>query len=193
MTRFTAAGYNETKMEPLPARSERRIARPVERWLYALVFRAEEDAFARALLQHLVKVAFVAIAIERRSGGTRLLDAARAAAVRFGRHRAPILRDDLGLDVNDVADMGRLQDWEDRVFGVTGHWTLRTRTRATKCETACPFAGIAKHAPEICTDVVHALETATFRELNPRYRLVPLERLLSKGASACEFRHELEE
>ena len=171
---------------------ERRLVQ-LEHAAYALAFRAEKDALARALLQRLVKAAFIAIAIERRSGATRLLDAARAAAVRFGRHRAAILRDELALDVSDVADMGRLQDWEDRVFGVTGHWTLRTRTRATKCETACPFAGIAKHAPEICTDVVHALETATFRELNPRYRLVPLERLLSKGASACEFRHELEE
>lgn len=180
-------------MEPLRERPERRVERRLERWAYALAFRAEKDALSRAVLQRLVQAAFVAIAIERRSGGTKLLDVARAAAVRFGRYRAGILRDELGLDVDDVADMGRLQDWEDRVFGVTGHWTVRTRTRATKCETACPFARIATHAPEICTDVVHALETATFRELNPRYRLVPLERLLSKGASACEFHHELAE
>ena len=172
----------------------------LERRLYALAFRAHDDARSRAVLQGLVQVAFAAIALERRLGfGTggrggragRLLDVARAAAVRFGRYRAGILRDELGLDVDDVADMGRLQDWEDRVFGVTGHWTERTKTRATKCETACPFAAVAKHAPEICTDVIHALETATFQELNPRYRLVPLERLLSKGATACEFRHEL--
>ena len=162
--------------------------------MYALAFRAHDDARARVLVQTLIQLAFTAIAIERRLGGgksQRLLDMARAAAVRFGRHRAKFLQEKLGLDVDDVGDMGRLQDWEDRAFGVTGHWTERTKTHATKCETACPFARFAKHAPEICTDVVHALETATFTELNPRYRLVPLERLLSKGASACEFRHEL--
>jgi predicted ArsR family transcriptional regulator len=103
-----------------------------------------------------------------------------------------VLREKLALDTNDMADMGRLQDWEDRVFGVTGHWTDRGKKRATKCETDCPFAHVATEAPEICTDIVHALETATFQELNPRYRLVPLERLLSKGYSHCEFRHEIE-
>lgn len=185
--------------QPAPrAQLSQRLARRLERRLYALAFRAHDDARARALLQALVQVALAAIAVERRLGGRGgrgglLLDVARAAAMRFGRYRAGILKDELGLDVDDVADMGRLQDWEDRVFGVTGHWTERTKTRATKCETACPYAAVAKHAPEICTDVIHALETATFQELNPRYRLMPLERLLSKGATACEFRHELVE
>jgi predicted ArsR family transcriptional regulator len=171
-----------------------RLGARIEQSVYALVFRAHDDAAARAVVQKLLQLAFTAIAVERRlTGGEskKLLALARGAAIRFGRHRANFLAEQLGLDVDDVGDMGRLQDWEDRAFGVTGHWTERTKTRATKCETACPFARIAKHAPEICTDVVHALETATFTELNPRYRLVPLERLLSKGESACEFRHEL--
>jgi hypothetical protein len=72
---------------------------------------------------------------------------------------------------------------------VTGHWTARSRTRAVKCETGCPFAKTASAAPEICTEVVHALEQATFAELHPGYRLLPLERLLSRGESACEFVH----
>ncbi len=163
----------------------------VERLFYALAFRAETDARARAVVVQLVKVFFRAVVAEKKRGGTRLLRFARIGAVRFGRWRAPVLRDKLGLDVNDVADMGRLQDWEDRVFDVTGEWTERSRTRATKCETVCPFAEIAKGAPELCTDVIHAMETATFAELNPRYRLLPLERLLSKGDARCEFRHEL--
>jgi hypothetical protein len=31
------------------------------------------------------------------------------------------------------------------------------------------------------------------RELNPGYRLLPLERLLSKGDSACSFVHVLDD
>ncbi len=184
-----------SRSEPAPASSKASDAPAapalVERLFYALAFRAETDARARALLIGLVKVFFRAVVAEKRRGGSRLLRAARIGAVRFGRWRAPILRDELGLDVDDVADMGRLQDWEDRVFGVTGEWTERTRTRATKCETVCPFAEIASGAPELCSDVIHAMETATFAELNPRYRLVPLDRLLSKGHARCEFRHEL--
>jgi hypothetical protein len=164
----------------------------VERAFYALAFRAESDPRARAVLIRLVNVFFRAVAFERRRGGRRLLDFARVASVRFGRWRAPVLKEKLGLDVDSMADMGRLQDWEDRVFGVTGHWTERGRTRATKCETACPFAEAASGAPELCSDVIHALETATFRELNPSYRLVPLDRLLSKGQSGCDFRHEID-
>jgi hypothetical protein len=164
----------------------------VERAFYALAFRAETDPRARAVVVRMVNVFFRAMAFERKHGGHRLFDYARAASVRFGRWRAPVLKKKLGLDVNDMADMGRLQDWEDRVFAVTGHWTERGKTRATKCETVCPFAKAAMDAPEICSDVIHALETATFRELNPTYRLVPLERLLSKGDERCDFRHEID-
>lgn len=164
----------------------------LERALYALAFRAETDRRAREALRVLVVGFLRLVVLERRRGGARLLGVARQAAVRFARWRAPVLREKLGLDPHDMGDLGRLQDWEDRVFGVTGHWTLRTRERATKCETACPFAEVAKGAPEICTDVVHALEEETFRALNPGYRLVPLERLLSKGHDACEFRHEID-
>ena len=59
-------------------------------------------------------------------------------------------------------------------------------------QTACPFAATASLAPGICTDVIHALEEATFRELAPGYRLLPLERLLSKGHAACEFVHVID-
>jgi hypothetical protein len=164
----------------------------VDRAFRSVVFRAETDPRARFVLNAFINAFFHAVAFERKRGGHRLLDYAREGAVRFGRWRAPILKEKLGLDVNDMADLARLQDWEDRVFGVTGHWTERGKTHATKCETACPFAKAASGAPELCSDVIHAMETATFRELNPGYRLLPLERLLSKGESRCEFRHEIE-
>jgi hypothetical protein len=161
----------------------------VERWLYALAERAEDDPRARAVLVAVIDLLFRAVAMERRRGGHRLLDLARATSIRWGKWRAHRLRERLGIDVTDMSDLARIQDWEDRVFGVTGHWSERTATRAVKCETACPFAQSASLAPEICTDVIHALEEATFRELNPGYRLLPLERLLSKGHAACEFVH----
>ena len=165
----------------------------VERALYALAFRAETDARARAVLIALVNGFFRAVVAEKKLGGHRLLDLARLGAKRFGRWRAPVLEAQLGLDTESLADMGRLQDWEDRVFGVTGHWTVQEKGRATKCETACPFAAVAAGEPRICSDVIHALETETFQALNPRYRLVPLDRLLSKGHTHCEFRHELDD
>jgi hypothetical protein len=164
----------------------------VERWLHALAERAEDSPAARAVLVPLVDRLFRAVAMERRRGGHRLLDLARAASIRWGKWRAHRLRERLGVDATDMSDLGRIQDWEDRVFGVTGHWTLRTRTRAIKCETGCPFARSASLAPQICTDVIHALEEATFRELNPGYRLLPLTRLLSKGDTGCEFVHVID-
>lgn len=167
------------------------MSRPTraELWLYGLAFRAETDARSRALLVGLVGAGFQAIALERRWGGRRLLQLARRGAERWGRYRAHVLRERLGLDATDLADLTRLQDWEDRVFGVTGHWTEKSGTRAVKCETECPFARTAARAPEICTEVVHALEEATFRELHPGYRLLPLRRLLSRGDDRCEFVH----
>lgn len=162
---------------------------PVERLVYALAERAEHDARARRVLVAAVNAVFRAVAAERRRGGRRLLDLARASAIRWGRWRAQRLKERLGIDASDMSDMARVQDWEDRVFGVTGHWTERGRTRAVKCETGCPFARTASAAPEICTEVVHALEQATFAELHPGYRLLPLERLLSRGDPACEFVH----
>ena len=164
----------------------------VERAFYALAFRAEHDEGARRVIIGLTRAFFRAVVFEKRRGGTRLLDLARLGAKRFGQWRAPVLLAKLGLDTTDMADMARLQDWEDRVFGVTGHWTEKEASRATKCETECPFAKIAEGAPELCTDVIHALETETFHALNPTYRLVPLESLLSKGARHCEFRHEID-
>jgi predicted ArsR family transcriptional regulator len=87
--------------------------------------------------------------------------------------------------------LAAIQDWEDRVFGVTGHWTAVDATSASRCETACPFAKAASGAPELCSDVIHRLETETFRTLNPRYELLPLESLLSKGQASCRFEHRL--
>src|SRR6478752_464005 len=142
---------------------------PLEERLYDYAFRAEKDPKVRALLVKAMQGMFALVAFERRTGGERLFRFAKQVAVRFGRYRAPRLREELGIDPNDMADLARIQDWEDRAFGVTGHWVAKDKTSASRCETACPYAKAASYAPELCTDLIHALEVATFRELNPRY------------------------
>lgn len=165
----------------------------VEEILFRLAERAEHDPALRKRLLAGVRAAMrLAVAEKRVTGGDRVFRELRATALRWGRWRAPRLARALGVDVRDMGDLGRIQDWEDRVTEVTGHWVVRERAVAEKHETACPFADIARHEPRICTDLVHALEIETFRTLNPTYRLLPLERLLSKGDGACVFRHQID-
>lgn len=132
---------------------------------------------------------------ERKRGREWLYTQLVESAERWGRFRGPRLARELGVDVEDPRSLGKIQDWEDALFGVTGHWTeegvIDGARCATKHETACPFADIAREDTRICTDFVHRLESETFRSVQPRYRLVPLDRLLSRGDRACEFRHEI--
>lgn len=165
----------------------------VEEILFRLAERAADDPALSRRVVRAVRVAMrLAIWESRIARAPRLFDELKAVSVRWARWRAPRLRDALGIDVDDLGDLGRIQDWEDRLFQVEGHWVAQDRCTAEKHETTCPFSDLAALEPRICTEVVHELETETFRALNPRYRLVPLERLLSKGDAACVFRHELE-
>lgn len=153
---------------------------------------AEPDPRRRRIVQCVVRAAMRASTAETRWLGTRrLYGELRAVAVAWGRFRGERLARALDVDREDVRDLGRIQDWEDRLLGVTGHWTVESARCATKHETACPYADLAAKDPRICTDLVHALESETFAPLAPGYRLVPIGRLLSRGDGACEFRHEL--
>ncbi|MBN8616632.1 MAG: hypothetical protein J0L92_38960 [Deltaproteobacteria bacterium] len=141
----------------------------------------------------LLRVALWESRVARRD---RVLEELTAAAERWGRFRGPRLARMLGVEPGDARSLGRIQDWEDDLLGVTGHWTIEGevaggRCVATKHETSCPFADLAAQDTRICTDLVHRLETATFRAVVPEYRLVPLGRLLSKGDASCTFRHEI--
>lgn len=165
----------------------------VEEILFRLAERAEHDPKLRAHVVRGMRAAMRLAIVEKRvTGGERVLRELTATATRWARWRAPRLARALRVDVQDAGDLGRIQDWEDRVLGVTGHWTVREREVAEKHETACPFADLAAHEPRICTELVHELETETFRALNPSYRLVPLERLLSRGDEVCVFRHRID-
>ena len=97
----------------------------------------------------MVNVFFRALAFGAEARATAVLDLTRTitASVRaFGLSKRTMARADSrtsacsALDVDSVADMGRLQDWEDRVPGVTpdtGPERAR-KVRATKCERQCP-------------------------------------------------------
>lgn len=171
-------------------------ARAMRQDLLEMLFRFAEQAEAeprqRRLVQRAVRVAMRASTLETRWLGTRrVYTELRETALAWARFRAERLARILDVDREDARDLGRIQDWEDRLLGVTGHWTVESRTCATKHETACPYADLAANDTRICTDLVHALETETFAKLAPGYQLVPLGRLLSRGDGACEFRHEL--
>jgi hypothetical protein len=163
----------------------------LEEMLFRFAERAHDDPVLRARVVRGLRVVFRAAIAARRAGRPRLWDELVAMSGRWGRFRAPRLSRALGVDVTSAADLGRIQDWEDELFGVKGHWTERGEGTAVKCETECPFADLGEEEPALCTELVHHLETETFRTLHPGYRLVPLTRLLSKGDSHCEFRHEL--
>jgi hypothetical protein len=163
----------------------------MEEILFRHAERAEADPTLRPRIQRAVRIAMRASSLEKRLGGDRIYRYLREVALHWARFRAERLATALGVDRDDARDLGRIQDWEDRLLGVTGHWTVDHAGCATKHETACPYADLAAKDPRICTDLVHALEAETFARVQPRHRLVPLSRLLSRGDGACDFRHEI--
>jgi hypothetical protein len=168
----------------------------LEESLFRFVEAVADQPRWRRRVQKGMRVALrVAILESRWFGRDRVLDELSALAERWGRFRGPRLAKLLGVDPSDPRSLGKIQDWEDDLLGVTGHWTvegtIEGRCVATKHETACPFADLAAQDTRICTQLVHGLESATFTAVAPGHRLVPLERLLSKGDASCTFRHEL--
>jgi hypothetical protein len=168
----------------------------LEESLFRFVERVADEPRWRSRVQRAMRVALrVAIVESRVLGRDRVLDELSALAARWGRFRGPRLARMLDVDPSDPRSLGRIQDWEDALLGVTGHWTVEGavegRCVATKHETACPFADLAAQDTRICTRLVHGLESATFQSIVPEYRLVPLGRLLSKGDASCTFRHEI--
>ncbi len=160
--------------------------------LFRLAEHAHGEPKLRARFVRAIRLVMRASIAEKARGRDGLYQSLRGVARRWARWRAPRLMRALGVDPDDARSLGRIQDWEDELLGVTGHWEAgASKACATKRETACPFADLAARDPAICTELVHELESETFRALNPRYRLVPLTTLLSKGADHCAFRHEL--
>jgi hypothetical protein len=170
----------------------RALRQRLEESLFRYAERAEHEPAVRARVKAVVRAGMRAAIVEKeRTGSDRLYRQLRALALRWARWRAPRLARRFAIDPERMDQLAAVQDWEDRVLDVTGHWPVREATVAVKHETACPYADLAARDPRICTDIVHALETETFRAIQPRYHLVPLDRLLSRGDTHCVFRHEL--
>jgi hypothetical protein len=169
-----------------------RLRRWSDRAFLALFLAAESSGSLRRVQRELFRAAIRALIWERRRGGHALFEEIRAAMARLGRLRARPLSAKLGIDADNVGDLGRIQDFEDRSYGIEGVWPERGRERAVKHETRCPYADLLRDLPEFCEEIVHGFEVATFRELNPRYRLRVLAGgpLLSRGASHCHFEHD---
>lgn len=170
----------------------------LEESLFRFIEAQAGEARWRRLIQRAFRGVLRAAIWERRlTGRERVFSEATALAERWGRFRGPRLAKILRVDPSDARSLGRIQDWEDDLLGVTGHWTMEDeggaggRCVAVKHETSCPYADLAAQDTRICTELVHRLETATFTSVVPGYRLVPLDRLLSKGDASCTFRHEL--
>jgi hypothetical protein len=168
----------------------------VEESLFRFVEAVGEDPRWQRRIQRAVRAGMrLSVLEKKRLGSERLFRRAVGLAERWGRFRGPRLARMLDADPADPRSLGRIQDWEDQLFGVTGHWTeegtVEGRRCATKHETECPFADVAAEDTRICTELVHRLESETFRAVSPGYRLVPLERLLSRGDRSCTFRHEV--
>lgn len=135
---------------------------------------------------------FRVMARARRRGNEAFWQWGSDLLAEIGSRRAPVWAEQMGVDPQRMDQMAALQDREDELFGVTGHWELREADHAIKVETACPFAACASDMPELCTEVVHRFETETFRALNPTYTLEKLpEPGLSAGGESCRFVHRI--
>jgi hypothetical protein len=145
----------------------------------------------RGPLNAAIQAWFHLLILERRRGGDWLWRQSKRFLMRYGRARAPFMAHHLQVDPDHMGDLGRIQDLEDRLFGITGYWIDTAPDHAVKREMRCPFSEQLKKCPEICTELVYALEVATFSELNPGYTLDPLETVLSRGHEHCEFSHRL--
>ena len=164
----------------------------VEEILFRHAERAAEEPRLARRLRRGVRLLMRASTVETRVlGSDRVYRYMKEVSQHWARFRAERLAVALDVDRDDARDLGRIQDWEDRLLGVTGHWTVDGPGCATKHQTSCPYADLAAKDPRICTDLVHTLEAETFSRVQPRHRLVPLSRLLSRGDASCDFRHEI--
>lgn len=117
--------------------------------------------------------------------GERGVRALQYVFYRVGEDRAPILLEALEIDPYDARSLGRVLDYEDGLVGVRGIWTEETKGRAVKEERYCPAARELAACPEVCTNLMMALEAGTFSVINPDLEVPELTSLLSRGDPCC--------
>lgn len=110
----------------------------------------------------------------------------------IGRSRAKFMARLAKADVQDMSSLGKIQDIEDKIFGVRGVWDRKDKDISIKIERFCPFAEKLKGNPEFCLVLVKRFEESTFKTLNKSYLLELSGRLLSEHkGEGCIFLHKL--
>lgn len=118
------------------------------------------------------------------------------AMVKLGQVRAPHIKKTMMIDVNNPKQLGAYHDYEDPIFGVTGHWETNENGDPVRVETACQLCDHimkvtnGKGCPEFCRRVVGSMEQATGQAMNDTY-VVEIESLLVEGEASCRFIHKL--
>jgi hypothetical protein len=110
----------------------------------------------------------------------------------LGSARAPIMAKLLKINrYDDMRELSKIQDMEDKIFGVKGRWEVKEKEHAEKFEMFCPFARVLNNHSEFCHFLVKEFELSTFRRLNKNYSLEIEGKILSEGGPYCRFIHKL--
>ncbi|MGI9275216.1 MAG: hypothetical protein ACR2PT_10285 [Endozoicomonas sp.] len=118
------------------------------------------------------------------------------AFFKYGQIRAPYIARYMNIDPQDPKSIGSYHDFEDPVFGVTGHWEKTSDGHPVRVETACLACDHinkitdGKGCPAFCRKVVKALEVGTGTTLNENY-IVEIDSLMSGGEATCRFIHKI--
>lgn len=117
---------------------------------------------------------------------------------KLGERRAAYIQAEMNIDPNCARSIGRYHDFEDPIFGVTGHWDDSTPGQHLRVETACDMCDHldaitqGKGCPEFCRQLVVAMEEGTGQTINPNYQ-VEVAALLTEGDESCRFVHRIVE
>lgn len=117
--------------------------------------------------------------------GERGVRALQFLFYQVGLDRARLMQRELSIDVDDARSLGRVLDYEDGLVGVRGTWTEERRGRAVKEERYCPGARELARCPEVCTNLMMAMEAGTFSVIQPELAVPRITRLLSRGDDCC--------
>lgn len=115
----------------------------------------------------------------------------------WGKVRAPHLMKKMKIDTSSPKSIGSYHDFEDPIFGITGHWEtseqgepVRVETRCTGCELFLAATDNKQCHSDFCRYMVKELEQNTGSAMNDAYEVEILE-LLTEGDSACRFVHRI--
>lgn len=115
--------------------------------------------------------------------GKRGIKAWQLILYQMGMDRSLILKQELKVDVNDARSLGKIIDYDDGLARVKGIWVTEKKGKAIKIVKICPIGRILR--PEICLNLVAALEAGTFYSLNPNIKVPEITKLISKGDDCC--------